>query len=123
MSDEIIKVLDDLSERAGIAIDWTSQNVLPYLQELCDKYISYEIWTSAVYILICLTSAILMLYGISKLHDIWYDEKDGFLFFVFGIVLIVSLVVMVVQIFDIVTALTFPEKLIYEYVNQAILNK
>ena len=117
MSDEIIKVLDDLSERLGIAVDWTSQNVLPYLQELCDKYISYEIWTSAVYILICLTSAILMLYGISKLHDILNDVDDGFLFIVFGIVLIVSLVVMVVQIFDIVTALTFPEKLIYEYIS------
>ena len=117
MSDEIIKVLDDLSERAGIAIDWTSQNVLPYLQELCDKYISYEIWTSAVYIFICLTSAILILYGISKLHDILNDVDDGFLFLVFGIVLIVSLVVMVVQIFDIVTALTFPEKLIYEYIS------
>lgn len=117
MSDEIIKVLDDLSERFGIAIDWTSQNVLPYLQELCDKYISYEIWTSAVYIFICLTSAILMLYGISKLHDILNDVDDGFLFLVFGIVLIVSLVVMVVQIFDIVTALTFPEKLIYEYIS------
>ena len=117
MSDEIIKVLDDLSERAGIAIDWTSQNVLPYLQELCDKYISYEIWTSAVYIFVCLTSAILMLYGISKLHDILNDVDDGFLFLVFGIVLIVSLVIMVVQIFDIVTALTFPEKLIYEYIS------
>lgn len=54
MRDEIIKVLDDLSERLGIDVDWTSQNVLPYLQELCDKYISYEIWTSIVYILICL---------------------------------------------------------------------
>ena len=32
MSDEIIKVLDDLSDRVGITIDWTSQNVLPYLQ-------------------------------------------------------------------------------------------
>ena len=114
MSDEIIKVLDDLSERAGIAIDWTSQNILPYLQELCDKYISYEIWTSAVYIFICLTSAILMLYGISKL---WNDVEDDFLFIAFGIVLIVSLIVMIVQIIDIVTALTFPEKLIYEYIS------
>lgn len=123
MSDEIIKVLDDLSERAGIAIDWTSQNVLPYLQELCDKYINYEIWTSAVYIFICLTSVILMLYRISKLHDFWNDGGEGSLLIVFSIVLIVSLAVMVVQIFDIVTALTFPEKLIYEYVNQVILNK
>ena len=123
MSDEIIKVLDDLSERLGIAVDWTSQNVLPYLQELCDKYISYEIWTSIVYILICLAVAILMLYGISKLHDIWYDETDGFLAIVYGCLLIVSLIVVVVQIFDIVTALTFPEKLIYEYVNSIILTK
>ena len=36
---------------------------------------------------------------------------------------IVSLIVVVVQIFDIVTALTFPEKLIYEYVNSIILTK
>lgn len=37
MSNEIIKVLDDLSERLGIAIDWSSQNVMPYLQDLMDS--------------------------------------------------------------------------------------
>ena len=29
MSNEIIKVLDGLSERLGIAIDWSSQNLIP----------------------------------------------------------------------------------------------
>lgn len=39
MSQEIIKVLDNLCEKFGIAIDWTSQNVKPYLQELfCKVY-------------------------------------------------------------------------------------
>ena len=116
MSDEIIKVLDDLSERFGIAVDWTSQNVLPYLQELCDKYINYEIWTSVVYMIVCLSIAALMLYGISKLSDAWNDEEDGFLAIVFGCIMIVALIVMIVQTIDIVTALTFPEKLIYEYI-------
>ena len=36
MSDEVIKVIDALAERFGIVIDWSSENVIPYLQQLCD---------------------------------------------------------------------------------------
>ena len=43
MSEEIIKALDDLGDRFGIAIDWTSENVLPYLQNLMDRFITYNI--------------------------------------------------------------------------------
>lgn len=43
MSDEIIKVLDDLSRRLGIAVDWTSSNALPYLQQLAQKYVNYKL--------------------------------------------------------------------------------
>lgn len=31
MSDEIIKILDDLGQRFGVVIDWSSENVMPYL--------------------------------------------------------------------------------------------
>ena len=48
MSDEIIKVLDDLSQRFGIAVDWTSSNALPYLQELTKKYVNYKLAMSAM---------------------------------------------------------------------------
>lgn len=30
MSEEVIKILDALAEKFGLAIDWTSANVLPY---------------------------------------------------------------------------------------------
>ena len=43
MSDEIIKLLNDLSSRFGVAIDWSSKNMTPYLQELFQKYTRYEI--------------------------------------------------------------------------------
>lgn len=40
ISDEIIKVLDDLCERFGIVIDWASENVVPQLTVLCEKLIT-----------------------------------------------------------------------------------
>lgn len=52
MSEEIIKVLDNLAERFGVAVDWTSTNVIPYLQELCSKYITYEIAISVTWLVI-----------------------------------------------------------------------
>ena len=52
VSSEIIEVLDYLGEKFGIAIDWTSNNVLPYLQTLADKFIKWEISTSIVWIVI-----------------------------------------------------------------------
>ena len=37
MSEEIIKVLDNIGQKFGIAIDWTSENVLPYIQDLMHR--------------------------------------------------------------------------------------
>lgn len=34
MSNEVIKVLDHICDKFGIAIDWSSSNVMPYLQDL-----------------------------------------------------------------------------------------
>ena len=37
-SQEIINVLDYLCNKFGIAIDWTSENVIPYIEELCERF-------------------------------------------------------------------------------------
>lgn len=52
MSNEIIKVLNALGERFGIAINWTSVNIIPYLEQLINKYVNYEIATSIIWIII-----------------------------------------------------------------------
>ena len=51
-SSQFIEVLDALCEKFGIAVDWTSQNVMPYLTDLAARIITYEIWTSAAWIVI-----------------------------------------------------------------------
>ena len=58
-SEEIIKVINELCEKFGIAIDWTSQNVLPYLQELCHRIAIYKISTSAIGVFIGLVFLVL----------------------------------------------------------------
>ena len=48
LSAEIIKVLDDLAKRFGIAIDWADKNVMPYLMDLYERFIDYKIITNLI---------------------------------------------------------------------------
>lgn len=78
MSEEVIKILDALAEKFGLAIDWTSANVLPYLQQLCGKYVTYEIATSVVWILIDICLLFVGKYAIGKAKQYWKEyEEEG----------------------------------------------
>jgi hypothetical protein len=113
MSEEIITILDDLSKRFGVAIDWSAENVLPYAQELFQKFVNYEIWTSVAFIVLALLGIGLFIWSIK------YGIKEDILeLIVFPIVGVVVLgVVICVQALDIITAITFPEKALFDYVN------
>ena len=43
MTNEIIKVLDYLGEKFGMVIDWTQENILPYAQDLAERFIKFNI--------------------------------------------------------------------------------
>lgn len=88
MSEEIIKLLDNLAEKFGIAIDWTSSNVLSYLQDLMRRYVNLCNAQAITWILICI---VLLIVGIivtirlikwrnSDKFDDGYCSDDGFIF-------------------------------------------
>lgn len=52
-SSEIIKILDELGKRFGIVIDWTKENVMPYIEQLCQRIIKFEIASYIFWIIIC----------------------------------------------------------------------
>ena len=125
VSDEIIKVIDALAEKVGVAIDWTSQNVIPYLEQLCGKYINYEIATSVVWFIfgiICLFVGKWAIkktkYCYNKHHEIsgcnYWDVGAILVGIGAGIALLIGICVCMTQVFDIVTCLTFPEKIIID---------
>lgn len=128
ISEQIIKILDTLCAKFGIAINWTSENVIPYVEVLCKKLVTYEIVTSAMWVLL-----MWVLFGASaitlkKLHP-WlmkaYDEDydDGYMILdvALWVVTVFLGVVMICvacdQIADIIKCLTFPEMYVFEYVS------
>ena len=123
MSEEIIKVLDALAEKFGLAVDWTSANVIPYLEQLCGKYVNYEIATSVVWSLLGIVLLFLAKWLLKKTKyfyneaDDWDDEYGiGCILTGIGcgIAIITGLIMIIAQTFDIVTCFTFPEKIIIE---------
>ena len=125
VSDQIIQVLDNLCEKFGFAIDWTSENILPYLSTLCNKLISYEIWTSVAWIIIAIIIGITCLIILTKpnIRDRMSNGVFEGAFARAAIILlsIFSIACIVMNTMDIIKCVTFPEMYIFEYV-QRVLN-
>lgn len=113
ISTQIITVLDDLCRRFGLAIDWSQENIMPYLQELAGKYINWEIATSKIWLVI---AGVIIFIGVTMFAcTVWlcWDEILGFL----GCsIACVGLIVVVIQVYDIQTCIHFPEKQLVEYI-------
>ena len=119
VSNQIIQVLDALCDKFGLAIDWGAQNVLPYTQELAEKMVSYELWTSVMWIvilsIIMILCAIFMKQAYKNSKDeIFLDDFDAGLCMCFGLTFMLCAVGAVWQSMDIITCLTFPEKIVFE---------
>ena len=131
VSDQIISVINALCEKFGVAIDWTSENIIPYVEQLSQKYITYEIWTSAAAAsALTLLFVVVLVFTIKMCKKAEWDEYTWHceeVIALIGIVLsfalgIASCIVITIECNDIITCLTFPEKQIFEYVQEVISN-
>lgn len=122
VSAQIIEVLDALCAKMGIVIDWTSENVIPYVTELAGKYITFEIATSIAWLVISIAFIVagwkLAFWAHRKADDIEISC------IVFGIMFILSIACACIigqQIFDIIKCATIPELVLFKAV-QALMN-
>lgn len=125
VSDEIIKVLDALSEKFGLMIDWTSENIVPYVEALLGKCVAYELATSIVWLVFAVILGVLCFFLFRALHNnedfgvnYDYSSPDKFgRFWAYVCVIALTLVpifIIATQTLDIVTCAVFPEKIIIE---------
>lgn len=127
-SDQVIQIINTLCDKFGIAIDLASDNVVPYLKELCLKFIKYEIWTSVFWIVISISFCgifwIAFLSTKKKANEINFDVSYFVSWVNVGSCIIatissvVAFLVMGREIYDIIEAVTFPEKVILEYLSK-----
>ena len=125
MSEEIIKVLDELGKRFGIVIDWSNQNIIPYLQELLKRFICYRNITACVWIILSIAMTISGV-GMIRALNRWRKSDDygdydddmlvglGYIFSVFIVALGIGLIIG--NVFGIIKNVCMPEMVIYEYI-------
>ena len=112
-SKEIIEVLEYLCTKLGVTIDWTAENVGPYLQDLCTKIVNYEFWTSLAWIGIVLLPLIFLMILAFRNSDLWE---------LFVPLAALAVMVIGIQLFDIIECKVFPEKTIYEFISNILNN-
>lgn len=135
ISEQVIKVLDAVCDKFGIAIDWTSNNVIPYIQELGNKIITYDICNSIMWLVIGsvipLTVAILIKKFLNKkkleakerMNDYYYtdgslDEGAWCCYAMIIVLIIIAIILTTSNIESIIQDIVFPEKTIIEFITQ-----
>ena len=120
VSNQIITVLDAICEKFGIVIDWTAGNIMPYLQDLCKRIVSYEIATSVAWIVLQVVIVVLAFHiRNKKVKPIAESDGDDYSLsgytIVCAIITVIAFIVICVQAIDIVRAFTIPEITIYYF--------
>ena len=125
-SQNVIEIFDDLCKKIGIAIDWSAENIMPYIKELFERFIKFEIGTSIFYIalsiFVCIVVGIISLSSRKPAKEVDYDE-DFLVSWVYVISTIAvfafsiaAIVVIGCQIYDIIQAIYLPEKTLYDFI-------
>lgn len=138
VSDQIIKVLDEVCKRFGLAIDWSKENVLPYVQELTHKIVMYDMAKTIVVLVLSVLGLIavgvflrfLLKEYISHIKKeiepqqcLFFDSYWGDLtglgltcVIVFAIIGLLSILNLFTGIGQLIQDLTFPELTVIEFI-------
>ena len=119
MSESIVMVVDKLCEEFGIVVDWTSENVVPYVFDLMNRVVGYEIATSVaaiVFTLVAMVVAGVLYVHYNKLYKTACTHEG--LSFVFGILFVVCtavfIITLILQTDTIIRCVFIPEKVFIE---------
>ena len=131
VSEQIIQVINDLCTKFGIVIDWAGTDVLPYVETLCKKLITYELITSFAWLSFCLILFLVSIICIKKLTPIYkkglrnscydgWEVATGFSIAGLICIYIFICVVTCFQVNDIIKCIVFPEIYVFEYIQKMI---
>lgn len=138
VSEQIIQVIDALCEKFGIVMDWTGANVIPYIEMLGKKLITYELCTSVAWVVVMLFLSVVSIITMKKVYPFFKkkiaegtvsyssvcqnDWYVGLVLAIIGTIAInvVAVIVIICQAFDIIKCLAFPEMYIFEYISRFI---
>lgn len=86
-ADDIIKIINELCSKLGIAVDWSAENITPYLQQAatqlatakCNVHHGIFVGAAVLFIigLLCFVPEIVRVYIKKAGHDPYFDWENG----------------------------------------------
>ena len=121
-NNELVELLKELANQMGIAVDWTSENIRPYIIDTMGRLAKYEIFTSVIWILLFAIIAFIAVQfwkiaykKYKDVDDYEFDEESFFWISVLLLLVIIGVVLGIVsQLCDIGEAIYMPEVLLIE---------
>ena len=121
-NNELVELLKELANQMGIAVDWTSENIRPYIIDIMGRLAKYEIFTSVIWILLFAIIAFIAVqfwkiaYKKYKDEDDYEFDEESFFWIsiLLGLVIIGVVIGIVCQLSDIGEAIYMPEVLLIE---------
>ena len=121
-NNQLVELLKELANQMGIAVDWTSNNIRPYIIDIMGRLAKYEIFTSAIWILffviVILIASKLIRMSYKRFKDeedyIWDEELFIPIAIGLSIVILFSSFCIIAQCYDIGEAIYTPEILLIE---------
>ena len=137
MGEEVIKVLKHLGDQFGVAIDWSSANIMPYLNDLMGRIVKYGIYINIyniffnIFCIALFVGITVVLYKLANRAIIKPKNSEDNLAEALSIAYVVSCVATVVvivvgmvgisnSITDIIELNTVPEKYVIEMIQDKI---
>lgn len=127
-SNEVITLIDELAARCGIVIDWTAENVVPYLIDLGTRFVTFMTWRSVLSIVLTVSMLLFSILILRKGIKMSVTGKNenicvtilsvGILSTIFCIVL--NLVAIPSFINQILECQFLPEKIIFDYLKDIL---
>lgn len=124
-SENFINIMNAIGEKIGIAIDWTNQNVMPYMEQLCGRIVNYEMFTSIAWLVfatvILIIGAVMLSKGFKYKNNPerpCYDDSYVPTIAIGVACVLTFTIIATEQVGDIITCLTLPEKAIIKFIMQ-----
>ena len=127
MNNEFVKVLDAVCDKFGIAVDWSSKNVIPYVQELSTRVVHFKMASAVFFVvlgILMLISTILWVKWIKYCDRRYKEEKwsnwdltTGLSVGTCIIWIVVAVYIVLTSAYDVVTYSIFPEKALVDFIS------
>lgn len=122
ISSEITNILNDLGSRFGVVIDWSSQNVVPYVQDLVSRIAKLQMCNSIIALvfgIICLVVGIMCIRFFAKHWEDNIEEIMGTLVIIFAIMSLIGVCTLIpIGIDGLTKAIYLPELTAIEYIQR-----